>query len=94
MNLVEGQSLTVFIADNERVVLVDDDAHKYELDPRESFAEVRWRLEDITDQYDVTEDEARKFLIKHGRDIEEALTQRGNEMLGQFAAAAKMREFD
>lgn len=51
------------------------------------YAVVRWSIEDVTGVSSMTDDEAHDWLYENAKYIEEAVAQRGNEVIEQLLLA-------
>lgn len=60
----------------------------------EKYAEVAWTVTDLTDVYDMTDEQAADFLAEHSRTIQERMTERGWDAIDDLARTAKLKRLD
>ncbi len=52
------------------------------------YAQLSWCIDDVTDEFDVTDEEARAFLERNRKKIRDLLCERGNEIIENLAESA------
>lgn len=60
----------------------------------ERFAQVAWSVEDVTDVYEVTDQQAIELLLNSARDIQEQMVERGWDVIDSLAKARSYQRRD